>query len=109
MSRRSNRDERKTQQLCRQVERRLSLVFAGELEDPVLEGLVICSVSAVDGTSLLKVEVCLPEQPDGAERDTALVLERLASATRWLRSEIAAAINRKRTPQIIFSLASSES
>lgn len=108
MVERAIRDVRKTQQLCRQVERRLSLVFAGELEDPILEGLVICSVTAVAGPSLLKVEVEVPETPDGVHRDAALVLERLAVATQWLRSEIAGAINRKRTPQIIFSFASSE-
>lgn len=102
------RDIRKTEQLCRQVERRLSLVFAGELEDPILVGLVICSVTAIAGPSLLKVEVQLPSESDGVHRDAAIVLKKLAAATQWLRSEIAGAISRKRTPQIIFSLASSD-
>lgn len=106
-SRRSDRDLRKTQQLCKQVERRLSLVFAGELEDPQLEGIVIQSVTAVSGASLLKVEVSLSNEGD-RQNDEAQVLAKLEGATQWLRSEIAHAINRKRTPQIIFSLASSE-
>jgi len=102
MKSRQRRDERKILQLCRQVERRLSLVFAGEIEDPALDGLVVQSVTAVAGAGVLKVDVALPD-----DRDETLVMRRLGAASSLLRGEVAAAIHRKRTPRLVFSLTSS--
>ncbi|MBU1226563.1 MAG: hypothetical protein KJ698_05055, partial [Actinobacteria bacterium] len=96
----------KTQQLCRQVERRLSLVLVGELEDAVLEGLAVVAVTPVAGPSILLVEVALP--PGRESADAATVIERLSAASGYLRREIAAAISRKKTPQLTFRVVSHE-
>ena len=105
MARNREHDVHKTSQLCREVERQLTLVLEGEVEDPLLEGVQVTSVSPLDGTALLKVEVCIPED----HLDVAsVVLARLNGAAGWLRREVASAIHRKRTPQLTFSLASDE-
>lgn len=102
MKRQRNTEERKTQQLCRQVERRLSLVLAGELEDQRLEGISIIDVTPVQGAALLCVHVALP--PGKTNAEAAEVHQRLLAASGWLRREIAAAISRKKTPQLTFSI-----
>jgi ribosome-binding factor A len=93
-SRHSN--DTKALQLCRQVQRRLDLALA-ELDDPVLQGLWVQSVVQEPGGRALLVEVVVP--------DLAAVvptLARLDAARGHLRSEVAAAINRKRTPHLQF-------
>ncbi len=96
------RNGHKTQQLCRQVEQCLSLVLAGELEDPHLEGLMVVDVSPLAGSSLLRVEVALP--PDKSDLDPSEVHHHLLAASGYLRREIAAAIHRKKTPQLTFKV-----
>lgn len=86
----------KSRQLCRQVQRRLDLALA-ELEDPLLQGLWVRSVEQEPGGRALLVEVVVA--------NPALVaptLARLDVARGWLRSEVAAAIHRKRTPHLQF-------
>ena len=78
------------------MQRRLDLALA-ELDDPVLQGLWICSVVQEPGGRALLVEVVV--------RDLAAVartLARLEAARGHLRCEVAAAINRKRTPHLQF-------
>lgn len=101
--RKNFQEERKILQLCKQVERRLSLVLAGEINDEILDGLLITEVSAPFGPSILKVEIALPR--DKQDLDKTLVIERLQSISGWLRSEIAQEIHRKRTPKLTFSIA----
>jgi len=93
---RSAHPDKKTQQLCRQVHRRLDLALA-ELEDPALDGLWVHSVTPEGGGRALVVHVIVrvPEQiPE--------VSGHLESARSHLRSEVANAIHRKRTPQLQF-------
>jgi ribosome-binding factor A len=93
-SRRSN--DTKALQLCRQVQRRLDLALA-ELDDPVLQGLWVQSVVQEPGGRALLVEVVVPDLAA-----VAPTLARLDAARGHLRSEVAAAINRKRTPHLQF-------
>lgn len=82
------------------------MVLSGEITDEVLEGLVVVSVAPIAGPSILLVEVALP--PDKREIATATILEHLSTASGFLRREIAAAISRKKTPQLTFNVVSTE-
>jgi ribosome-binding factor A len=90
--------ERKSRQLCRQVHEELELAF-GELDDPLLDGLAIFAVDVEAGGATLRVGVIVPD-----DRDPSAVRARLDAAKGQLRSEIASAIHRKRTPQLWFAL-----
>ncbi len=84
------------------MQRQLNLVFAGEFEDPLLAGLYVEEVHALPGSSNLIVELTpTGDAPVAPER----LLARLNAARPRIRSEIAQAINRKRTPWIEFRIA----
>ena len=89
------RVDRKLAQLCRQVHERIDLVLAGELSDPNLDGLWVLEVEPEPGSSALLVTLVAP---DGVERRA--IEASLDAARGRLRSEVAAAINRKRTPHL---------
>ena len=95
----SPRGDHKVMQLCREVERTLASVLAGDLGDGSLGGLVVVSVEpAPDGSRLL---VTLVAPRDG---DAEVVLARLRGLVGWLRSEIAQVVQRKRVPELAFCL-----
>lgn len=96
------RHDRKTLQLCRQVADTLSLVLAGEFDDELLHNLEVVSVEPAPDASQLLVGVC-PAIP-GEQVDAAQVMERLAKVSGRLRSEVAAAITRKRAPRLLFQV-----
>ena len=87
-------DERKTQQLCRQVQRRIDLVL-GELDDECFAGLWVLEVNPEPGSSALLVTLVAPD-----ERDVMALNAKLDEVKGLLRSEVAAAIHRKRTPHL---------
>src|SRR5687768_1969741 len=60
----SPRRDYKTQQLCRQVSRALSLALAGECADPMLQDLVVHSVLPAPNASRLLVNVYLSTRRD---------------------------------------------
>jgi ribosome-binding factor A len=91
-----HRDDPRSRQLCRQVQRRLDLALA-ELDDPLLQGLWVLSVVQEPGGRALLVEVVAP-----AHAGAAPILARLEAARGHLRCEVAAAIHRKRTPHLQF-------
>jgi ribosome-binding factor A len=92
------RPDRRARQLCRQVREHLELAL-GELDDPELDGIALLAVEQEPGGRTLRADVLVP-----AGRDLARVHARLDGVRGWLRSEIAAAIHRKRTPELGFSL-----
>ncbi len=94
---------RKALQLCAQVRDILDYVFVWDCGDRLLKGLMVASVVPAPNASRLLVTVCLPEDLQG--RDPAQVLERLNHARGRLRSEVAAAIHRKRVPELSFRIA----
>jgi ribosome-binding factor A len=94
---------RKALQLCGQVARTLSRVLAGECGDDVLREVIVESVQPAPDSSRLLVTV-LPSPAAGAV-DPATVLERLHRASGMLRSEVAAAIHRRRAPLLTFRVA----
>jgi len=100
---RHNKSDRKTQQLCRQVQRALSLALAGECYDDVLRELYVEAVLPAPDASRLLVRVVIPAHVEVALAD---VLERLDRARGRLRQLVAEAITRKRAPELDFIPAS---
>ena len=94
--------DRKTWMMCEQARRALELALAGECRDPALRDLVVLGVLPDPGPRRLRV--WLGASPEIAEHDRSAVLERLRVARGFLRSEVAAAIRRKRVPELTFEL-----
>lgn len=89
---------RKTHQLCGQVARAIKLCL-GSSSDGVLSQLVVTLVEPAPDVSRVRVIVtCDP----GADVDPGDALARLQHASGWLRSEVALAIHRKKTPGLTF-------
>lgn len=95
-------DDRKTQQLCKQVFRTLVLVLGGECRDAVLHEVEIQSVLPAPDSSRLLVTV----EFGGSlrARTPEDILGRLQAVQPFLRCEVAAAICRKRAPDLVFQV-----
>lgn len=97
---RTKKDDRKTQQLCKQVAQTLQLV----LPDLTLPSDVrIAKVEPAPDTGRLRVTVAIAEP---ANRQ--LVEARLEQRTGHLRSELAQATARRRVPRLVFTVISDE-
>jgi ribosome-binding factor A len=96
----AERTGRKSHQLCAQVADTLSQIFGGECGDQVLQSLMVLEVVPAPDASQLLVRVG-PVTRD-LKLGTAEVTAALDRAAGWLRSEIAAAITRKRAPRLVF-------
>ena len=96
------RGDRKVRQLCRQVSHTLSYVLSGECDDDTLRSLYVESVDpAPDSSRLLVTVSSLDKEDDTPAID---ILTKLAAVTGKLRSEIAASISRRKTPELIFNV-----
>jgi ribosome-binding factor A len=95
-----HKESRKAKQLCRQVAQTLDLVLSGDCRDELLQSLHVISVVPAPNSSRLLVTVLadLPEEVF----DRREILERLDDQTGRLRAEVAASINRKRVPSLVF-------
>lgn len=99
---RSHRDkpDRKAQQLCRQVAETIDQILAGELGDAALSNLRVSGVvPAPDASRLL---VSLVAVSDDVPFDQSTTEQRLAAVTGLLRSAVAAAITRRKAPNLSF-------
>ena len=96
--------DRKTLQLCKQVQQTLEYVLTGESGDDTLLGLYVADVVPAPDASRLLVTVT--PQDRTADLDAAAVLEKLAFAQPKLRGEVAAAISRRKVPDLTFTYAS---
>ena len=99
---REKAQDRKTGQLCTQVQRSLSFLLETECCDECLQGLYVETVLPNPNAACLLV-VLRPwqlEQPC----DLTLVLRRLAELKGYWRTEICKAINRKKTPNLVFHI-----
>src|SRR5688500_5974034 len=99
-SKRNEKEDHKTRQLCRQVERALNLALGGECNDDLLRELLVESVVPFPNASRLLVRVVVPKHLDDVP--LADVLERLNAAAPLLRRLVAQAITRKRAPELSF-------
>jgi ribosome-binding factor A len=97
---RRRKDDRKARQLCRQVAETLSQVLGGECGDEVLQSLQVVAVDPAPDASHLVVTV----QGGflGEVIDSGTVQTHIAKVMGKLRSEVAAAITRKRAPTLVF-------
>ncbi len=105
-SRQRDKDHRKARQLCRQVQKTLDLVLSGEIRDESLSGLKIVSITPGADSSRLVVTV-VADLP-AAELDHTDIERRLTGIEGQLRTAIAQAITRKKTPLLTFQVLSSD-
>jgi len=101
-----HRDQRghrghKDLQVCRQVYDVLTLALA-EIDDPLIDDLVLARV--VPAPNAGRVQVILVPGRDGIDEDEALA--RLADFADDLREEVAAEVNRRRVPDLVFRIGS---
>jgi ribosome-binding factor A len=89
---------RKGQQLCGQVKDALNIALPA-CADTVLQGLAVMRVLPAPHTGRLLVLVGLPTD---VERTAAI--QTLARAMGFLRAEVAAAISRRHTPELVFEV-----
>lgn len=89
----------KADALCTQVRRVLDYVVGGELRDEALRDLVVADVIPAGSCRRMRVVI-----RTAGDVDCAVVLERLGAARGYLRVQIAAAIHRKRTPELVFEV-----
>ncbi len=95
-SNRSDRNERKTRQLCEQVHEALSFALAS-CRDPLVGECYVEQVEAWPSPRRLRVSVSAE-----AGANAELLLEALHRAGGYLRSEVSSHISRKRTPTLSF-------
>ena len=96
-----NRRDRKLDQLCRQVEHALQIVFP-TVRVPC--DACISSVVPAPNAGRLRVMIGVP-----ANCDHAPVTEELERCKGYLRTEVAQAISRRRAPELVFSIVIEES
>jgi len=94
------RPDRKTLQLCSQVADALNYVLSGELDDDVLRNYYVERVEPAPSASRLLVSVSPLDRDDNTPMER--VLKRLHEAAPTLRREVAASINRRKTPELSF-------
>ncbi len=101
-----HRPDRKTLQMCSQVQRTLDQLLSGELDDDRLRDLYVSQVTPAPDANRLLVTV----SPLGFAKDFRPdeILLRLAASSGKMRSELARAINRKKTPELMFRVLLSE-
>ena len=94
--------DRKTGQLCAQVQQALSFLLETECSDDCLQGFYVESVTPHPNTARLLVVLRQwnPEIPF----DYPEILNRLARWKGYWRTEIASAINRKKAPDLAFHI-----
>jgi ribosome-binding factor A len=92
---------RKTQQLCAQVTEALNYAFAAVCNDHLLRELAVLAVEPAPNESRLLVTVG-PTLP--GPFDAKQVMAHVQRALGKLRSEVATAINRKKVPELAFSV-----
>jgi ribosome-binding factor A len=92
--------DRKTMQLCRQVERVLSQVLGGEIDDEILLSVNVVSVTPAPDAGQLCVTVA--PWAAGETVDSKDIQARLHFHAPKLRSEVAAAISRRKAPMLVY-------
>ena len=98
--RRGGSPDYKALQLSRQIERALSYILA-DCDDDVLLELNIQSARPAPNAGRILVTVTTSNK----ELSAAQVLSRLSAAYGHIRTEVAASIHRRKTPELIFQFA----
>jgi ribosome-binding factor A len=98
-ARQKSNQNRKVLQLCRQVAETLNLVFSNEFGEEIGDVRVVAVAPAPDASQLL---VVVGPAVAGSVVDPVTVVSSLTAAAGRLRSEVAAAITRRRAPKLLF-------
>lgn len=101
-SSREKSHDRKTRQLCAQVQRALTLLVEGESDDEGLQGLYVESVEPYPNAARLLV--VLRQWDQGRALDLKTILARLAGVKGYWRAEVGHAVNRKKAPDLFFQV-----
>ncbi|MGD8452827.1 MAG: ribosome-binding factor A [Phycisphaerae bacterium] len=91
--------DRKIWQLCKQVEQTLQLAFGALPQAAALAGVTVSEVTPAPNAGRLRVVIAVPV-PDRAAQVLAIVRQH----ARQLRAEVAAAITRRRAPELTFDV-----
>jgi ribosome-binding factor A len=86
---------RKALQLCEQVRHALTAALAG-LGDEALQAVTVLGVEPAPHSGRLRVTVTAPDRKQAEAR--------LAVAAGRLRTEVAAGINRRKAPELVFAV-----
>lgn len=97
------RNSRKAMQLCSQVQRTVEQVILGDLDDEVLRNLCVLAVEPAPDESRLLVTV--GPFASNVEINPIQVMEHLGLASAHIRSEVAAAITRRKVPTLVYQVA----
>ncbi len=92
----------KSKQLAKEARHTLNMVFAGELTDPLFEGLEVIDVTATNDNQFLNVILGVAD-PD-LLLDENLILEKCKLVQGYLRSTIACSVERKQVPALKFKV-----
>ncbi len=98
---RDGKEVAKLGRLCNEVERVLMFTLTGECGDDRLRDLRVESVTPAPDASRLRIEL-LSE----GDTDEGAIHEALCGARRFLREAVAAAITRRRVPELTFIVTS---
>ena len=99
------KEDHKTRQLCRQVGETIDQILAGEVGDDLLRSLRVVGVVPAPNASQLLVTLAT-DLPAGGH-DKLVVERRLSECKGRLRSEVAAAITRRKAPTLEFEVVAS--
>lgn len=88
---------RKVMQLCGQVQHALYFILGAEVGDESLGLLDVVSVEPAPDSTRLLVTLKRPESMTTDE-----VMDRLQTASKAIRSEVAASIHRKKVPDLVY-------
>ena len=88
--------------LCDQVRRALEVAIAGECRDERVNELVVLEV--LPDPTIRRLRVWLGAPAGSTEPDRLELMQRLCVARGFLRSRVADAIHRKRTPELGFEV-----
>jgi ribosome-binding factor A len=95
------RAARKTKQLCKEVLRTLVCALAASGDEEV-QAMEVMAVEPAPDAARLMVTICSPRSTPA---DIPRLVARLVALRGPLRAEIAAALQRKRTPELAFRVA----
>ena len=99
-----NQDRKSGQQnslrMCSAVTKVLSLVLAGDMNDPILQSIHVVDVTTEGNGQFLRISIGC--QTCDSEFNELQVLDALTQVQGYLRSAIAQCINRKRVPALRF-------
>ena len=93
--------DRKAAQVCREALRTITETLSASA-DPLLSSLTVLAVEPAPDASRLMVVVGLPPTRPGGPSNPADVVAHLAERRGLLRADLAASLQRKRTPELTF-------